>query len=80
MPAKFSGSGGLGLISSRLMLETPLFNQKTSAMVAARRTYADLFLPLSGDKNLEDTYLYFYDLNAKITHTINKKNRHREKL
>jgi len=74
-PEKFSGSGGIGLISSRLMLETPLFDNKTSVMLAGRRTYADLFIPLSGNDDLKDTYLYFYDLNAKITHTFNSKNR-----
>ncbi len=74
IPRKFSGSGGIGLISSRLMLETPLFEGKTSVMLAGRRTYADLFIPLSGNKDMKDTYLYFYDLNAKITHKINDKN------
>lgn len=74
MPTKFSGTGGIGLISSRLMLEAPLFNNRTSVMIAGRRTYADLFLPLGGD-DFKDTYLYFYDLNAKITHQFNDKNR-----
>jgi hypothetical protein len=75
MPQKFSGSGGIGLISSRVMLTTPLFNQKTSVMIAGRRTYADLFIPLSGNEDLKDTYLNFYDLNAKISHTFNPNNR-----
>ncbi len=75
IPQRFSGSGGIGLISSRLMLETPLFNNKTSVMIAGRRTYADLFIPLAGNDDLNGSYLYFYDLNAKITHTINAKNR-----
>lgn len=74
MPTRFSGTGGIGLISSRLMLEAPLFDNRTSVMVAGRRTYADLFLPLAGDE-YKDTYLYFYDLNAKITHKFNDKNR-----
>ncbi|HOI26085.1 MAG TPA: TonB-dependent receptor [Paludibacteraceae bacterium] len=73
-PKKISGNGGIGLISSRLMLEAPLFHEKTTVMVAGRRTYADLFLPLGGE-DFEDTYLYFYDLNAKITHKINDNNR-----
>jgi hypothetical protein len=75
LPQKFSGSGGIGLISSRLMLETPLFKNKTTVMIAGRRTYADLFLPLSGNDDLKDTYLNFYDLNGKITHTFNSNNR-----
>ncbi|MBP5455173.1 MAG: TonB-dependent receptor [Paludibacteraceae bacterium] len=73
MPTRFSGTGGIGLISSRLMLEVPLFDNRTSVMIAGRRTYADLFLPLAGSE-YKDTYLYFFDLNAKITHKINDKN------
>jgi hypothetical protein len=38
---KFSGSGGIGLISSRLMLEGPLVKDKSSFMIAGRRTYFD---------------------------------------
>lgn len=74
MPTRFSGTGGIGLISSRLMLQAPLFDNRTSVMVAGRRTYADLFLPLGGE-DYEDSYLFFYDVNAKITHKINDKNR-----
>ena len=35
----------------------------------------DLFLPLMGNDNLKDTYLFFYDLNAKFTYDINNKNK-----
>lgn len=68
---KIHGSGGIGLISSRLMLDFPIVKNKTSMLVAARRTYADLFLPLSKNESLKDTKLFFYDLNAKISHKFN---------
>lgn len=68
---KIHGSGGVGLISSRLMLDFPIIKNKTSMLVAARRTYADLFLPLSKNESLQKTTLFFYDLNAKISHKIN---------
>ena len=55
-------SGGIGLISSRLMLEGPLWD-KSSFMVAGRRSYGDLFLALSNDTTINDNKLYFYDLN-----------------
>ena len=35
----FHGEGGIGLISSRLMLEGPIVKNKISFMVSARRTY-----------------------------------------
>ncbi len=41
---EFHGNGGIGLISSRLMLEGPITSDKASFMVAGRRSYADLFL------------------------------------
>ena len=72
---KFSGSGGIGIISSRLTLEGPIVKDKTSFLIAGRRTYADLFLFLASEENLKKSKLYFYDLNAKVNHTINENNR-----
>ena len=72
---KFGLTGGIGTISSRLTVEGPIVEDKLSFIASARRTYADLFLKLSGDKDLRDTKLNFYDLNAKLTYKINDKNR-----
>jgi hypothetical protein len=74
MPKKFSGQGGIGLVTSHLMLEAPLFEQKTSVMLAGRSTYAGLVLPFLGE-DLNKSSIYFYDLNAKVTQTLNEKNR-----
>jgi len=71
---EFGGSAGIGLISSRLMLEGPIAKDKASFMIAGRRSYGDIFLPLFGD-NLADNRLYFYDINAKVNYIINDKNR-----
>ncbi|NEW80926.1 MAG: TonB-dependent receptor [Mariniphaga sp.] len=68
-------SGGIGLISSRLMAEGPISQDKSSFMISGRRTYADLFLPLSNDEKIKDNKLYFYDLNLKTNLIINKNNR-----
>ena len=70
----FEGTGGIGNISSRLTLEGPLLKDKTSFILSGRRTYFDLFLPLSSDEKIRDNTLYFYDFNAKIAHTINENN------
>ncbi len=40
-------SGGIGTISSRFAVEGPLVKDKSSFIVAGRRTYGDLFLKLS---------------------------------
>jgi hypothetical protein len=72
----FQASGGLGLISSRLTLEGPLKKGgKSSFIVSARRTYADMFLAFSKDPEINDNTLYFYDLNLKANFEINDKNR-----
>ena len=54
---QFHGQGGVGTISSRLMLEGPIQKERSSFMVAARRTYADLFLLLSKDEQLRNNSL-----------------------
>jgi hypothetical protein len=72
---EFHGTGGIGLISSRLTLEGPIIKDKTSFIVSGRRTYADLFLFLANDENARESKMYFYDFNAKLNHTFNENNR-----
>lgn len=72
---RFHGEGGIGLISSRLTLEGPIFNEKTSFLVSARRTYFDLFTPFAAQEMVQKSKLYFYDLNGKINHEFNSRNR-----
>jgi hypothetical protein len=70
----YTAEGGIGLISSRLKIEGPVSKEKSSFMISGRRTYADLFLMLSGDSTLKNNSIYFYDLNIKANYQINKKN------
>ncbi len=72
---RFAGTGGIGLISSRLMLEGPIAKDKASFMVAGRRSYLDLFLKLSSDEEIRSNVLFFYDLNAKVNYEIGEKDR-----
>lgn len=72
---RFSTSGGIGLLSSRLTLEAPIVKDKGSFIVSGRRTYADVFLLFSKDPMKKNTKLFFYDLNAKSNYKINEKNR-----
>lgn len=66
--------GGVGLIASRLKVEGPIVRDKGSFAISGRRTYADMFLKLSDDKNINSSKLYFYDLNAKANYRFNEKN------
>ncbi len=72
---KYSATGGIGLIASRLTVEGPIQKDKSSFIVSGRRTYADLFLKLSSDEDTRNTSLYFYDLNLKANYQIDDKNR-----
>jgi hypothetical protein len=62
---EFVGSASIGLLASKGTLEGPLPKRVGSYMIAARRSYADLFAPLASDTAIRDTRAYFYDLNAK---------------
>ncbi|MCR5036614.1 MAG: TonB-dependent receptor [Bacteroidales bacterium] len=74
VPDRFTMTGGVGILTSRLMLNMPFNQQRTSVMLAGRVTYGGLITPYIIDK-LKDTRLYFYDLNAKVTHVFNANNR-----
>ena len=72
---KFGMTGSVGTVSSKLTLEGPIIKDRTTFLVAARRTYADLFLPFAKDENVRGNKLYFYDLNLKLSHSIDDNNR-----
>lgn len=78
---KFSGSGGLGLIASRLTLEGPIQKDKSSFIVSGRRTYADIITRAINNANEgKEDYnkipdYYFYDLNTKVNFTLSEKDR-----
>ena len=67
----FSMNGGIGAISSRLLVEGPIQKNQSSFLVASRGTYAHLFLKLTDIENIA----YFYDLNTKSNFVIDNKNR-----
>lgn len=63
---EFTGRAAIGLLASRLLVEGPLGRTgRGSWMVAARRSYADLFTGFARDTNIRNSRAYFYDLNAK---------------
>ncbi len=72
---KFGVSGGVGLIAARLNIEGPIQKGKSSFLISARRTYADMFLKLSKDTAVNTSQLYFYDFNAKANYILGDKDR-----
>lgn len=67
---EFHANGGIGLVSSRLLIEGPLKKDKGAFLFGGRSSYAHLFLPLFDIDNIA----YFYDLNTKLSYKINDKN------
>lgn len=70
---RFRANGGLGLISSRLLVEGPIKKDKGAFLLGGRSSYAHLFLPLI--ESVENNKAYFYDLNTKLSYTLDEKNK-----
>ena len=70
-------SGGIGSIFSRFTLESPIKKDKSSFILALRRSYADIlfspFLKNSGVFN-DGSALNFYDITAKANFDLDPKN------
>ncbi len=70
-------SGGIGSIFSRFTLESPIVKDKSSFILALRRSYADIlfspFLKNSGVFN-DGSALNFYDITAKANFDLDSKN------
>ena len=74
---EFQGSAAIGLLSTRLTLEGPLFSEKTSFLVSGRYAHLWPVTKLIGRINRADDLLYsFHDVTAKINHTFS----HRDQL
>ncbi len=63
---EFHVKGGIGLYSSRLMVEGPLLNKKVSYKIAGRKSYSNLLLKQMPDYYLQNSSANFYDLSANV--------------
>lgn len=72
---QIKGKGGIGLIASQFLLEGPIIKDKSSFMIAGRRSYVDIFLPFAPQEQARDATLFFYDLNAKFDYILDEKNK-----
>ncbi len=70
---EFHTKGGVGLISSRLMIEGPIKKDKASFLFAGRTSYVNMFL--KANEKTKETRISFYDLNAKLNYEINDENK-----
>lgn len=74
---RFSANGGIGLLSSRLTVESPIVKDKGSLIVSGRRTYYDVLMKIihSIADTIPELPVHFYDLNLKANYTLNQKHR-----
>ncbi|MEZ4947549.1 MAG: TonB-dependent receptor [Cyclobacteriaceae bacterium] len=71
------GEGSIGIISAKATVEAPIVKDKTSFLISARRTYIDLLARpiIKATTDGESAGYYFYDLNFKVNHIIDSRNR-----
>ncbi len=72
---KLAVNGGISSIFSRISIEGPLQKDKSSFIIAGRRSYIDVLRasPFMKEDN-RDNKFYFYDLTAKANWQLNDKN------
>ena len=66
----FNLTGGIGVLSMRLLAEGPIVKDKSSFLIGGRSSYAHLFLKFTENDNTA----FFYDLNTKLNFKIDDKN------
>ena len=73
----FEVDGGIGLIASRLTLQGPIVEGKSSFIVSGRRTYIDILVNpfIKQSSPFKGSGYYFYDLNAKFNYKFSDKDR-----
>ncbi len=71
---KFSGSGGISPVTSRLTLEIPILKDQTSLLLGGRTTYSDWVLKQIDNANFSENEVAFYDIIGQVDHTIDENN------
>jgi hypothetical protein len=69
---QFGMDGSMGLLSSRLSLEGPMWKEHISFFASGRRSYITMPIP-NWNPNITD--LHFSDLHLKLNYRINTNNR-----
>lgn len=69
---RLSAKGGVGIATSRLVLEGPIVKDKASFIVGARASYVDWMLKRTNNVDLRKSQAFFYDLTAKVDARLTK--------
>lgn len=72
---EFTGTAGIGLLTSRLNIEGPIIKDKTSFILGGRTTYSNWITNiLPENSGYRGAKASFYDVNLSLSHQQNKKN------
>jgi hypothetical protein len=73
---EWTGQGSIGLLSSKILAEGPVFNKKGSILLSGRRTYLDLLSSLAQLIGGQDLTSYnFQDWTGKINYTFSDRDK-----
>ena len=67
---KFTGKGGIGLVSSRLSLESPIVKGKSSIILGGRTSYSDWIFNVVNVEDVRESAASFYDANVKFAQRL----------
>jgi hypothetical protein len=70
---EFTGSAGIGLLTSRVNIEGPIEKNKSSFILGGRSTYSNWLFKLLPEE-YKNSKADFYDLNLIVNNQINKNN------
>lgn len=70
---QFAGSGAIGTLAAKIMLEGPIIKDKASYLLAGRRSFFDIFMKFN--EETKDDAVKFHDLNLKLNYKPNNNNR-----
>jgi len=68
-------SGGIGILDSRLMVESPIVKDKASIIISARSSYSDWLLKQIPDQDLRNSSANFFDINSMVSINAGTKNK-----
>ncbi|WP_308239888.1 TonB-dependent receptor domain-containing protein [Hymenobacter sp. J193] len=71
---KFSGSGGIGPLTSRVTFEGPIVKDKGAFIVSGRSSYSNWILKLLDDPKLRQSSASFYDVSAHLNYQLDDRN------
>ncbi len=67
--------GGIGLLNSRLLLETPIVEDRASIYIGGRTSYSDFLLDYTNDEDLVNSTARFHDVTGTLNIALSPNNR-----